>query len=153
MVRITFFGLMINTERTISVPLCRGWIMSYRVATLWSWSPRVGNQTRAFCASSISLKIHSLLGRDWIDAYRQHLHVTTRELLYELCRAALFSGACQRLVCGMQKQHGPMVADSLVELYRPSRRVLAKVGGNVAEMKTHENLTVWMDIREGRVRG
>jgi hypothetical protein len=93
------------------------------------------------------------MGRDRIDAYRQHLHVTARELFHELCRAALFSRAYRRVVCGMRKQHRPMVADPLVELYRPSRRVLVKVGGNVAEMKTHKNLTVWMDIREGRVRG
>ena len=46
MVSFTFLsGPITNTERTVSVSLAFGWIMSYRSATLRSGSPIIGKFT------------------------------------------------------------------------------------------------------------
>src|SRR5689334_17892790 len=57
--RITFFGSMTKSERTVAVALAFGWIMSYKVETLRSASAMMGKLTLVFCVSLMSL-IHFL---------------------------------------------------------------------------------------------
>src|SRR5690554_5310382 len=60
MIRRTFlFGSITNSERTVRVLSALGWIMSYSLATLLSWSAMIGKLTLQPWVSLMSL-IHSL---------------------------------------------------------------------------------------------
>ena len=118
-----------KTERTVIVSLAFGWIMSYRFATVLSWSAIIGKFTR-LAGHVLDVALPLLVRRQGIDAEADHLRVALVELRLERRDGPELGRADRREVLGMREEHRPRLALPLVELDGPSVVSAVKSGAS-----------------------
>ena len=74
-----------------------------------------------------------------VDGKPDDLRVAPIELRLELGHVAELGGAYWREILGVREQHGPGIADPVVEANAPLGRIGFEVGGDVIDLQCHDS--------------
>ena len=85
---------------------------------------------------------------DRVDRKPDNLDAALVELGLEAGHGAELGGADRREILGMREQHGPVVADPVVETDLAFSRIGLEIRGGVANLERHENLHRGCPMRE-----